>query len=102
MFPHSISYYIWITKWFWKNLQIAIKVISAPDFVSHPWMFFSGNLYTGDIHEFQMKLIRFCQFPHLRDITFWDDIIEVNRSYLVHDWMGGNVSIKTANQGLFI
>ena len=40
-----------------KILQIAIKVISAPDFASHPWMFFSGNLYTGDINEFHMKLI---------------------------------------------
>ena len=40
-----------------KILQIVIKVISAPDSVSHPWTFFSGNLYTGDIIEFQMKLI---------------------------------------------
>ena len=41
------------------------NVISAPDFVSHPWTFFSGNLNTGDIHEFQMKLIWFCRFPHV-------------------------------------
>ena len=52
-------------------LQIVIKFISAPNFVSHPWMFFCGNTVIWcKASPFWLQLW-FWAFPHLDYVLSW-------------------------------
>ena len=64
-----------------KILQIAIKVISAPNFASHPWTFFvvavlpsNMGLVTFNcnitIPTISSSALRFHSYPHLGNIKF--------------------------------